>query len=88
MEMAVVSAKDPSQLPWKAMGVDLVIESTGLFLTAEKSSGHLRAGAKRVLLSAPAKDDTPVYVYGVNSADYAGEPIVSAASRSSRRANR
>jgi glyceraldehyde 3-phosphate dehydrogenase len=74
----VGAAKEPAACDWH--DVDVVIESTGLFLTGEKSAGHLRAGAKRVILSAPAKDETPVFVYGVNSADYAGQPIVSAAS--------
>jgi len=74
----VGAAKAPETCDWS--GVDVVIEATGLFLTMEKSAGHLRAGAKRVILSAPAKDDTPVFVYGVNSAAYAGQAIVSAAS--------
>src|SRR5207237_5553599 len=56
------------------------IESTGVFLTRDKTEAHLRAGARRVIISAPSKDDTPVFVYGVNSDSYAGEPIVSAAS--------
>ncbi len=58
----------------------MVIESTGIFLTSEKTEAHLRAGAKRVIISAPSKDDTPIFVYGVNSDAYAGEPIISAAS--------
>ena len=76
----VTAAKDPAQSAWSDAGVDVVIESTGVFLTKEKAQAHLRAGAKRVILSAPAKDDTPVFVYGVNSDRYAGEPIISAAS--------
>src|SRR5213075_2451826 len=60
--------------------VDVVIESTGLFLTKDKTEPHLHAGAKRVIISAPTKDDTPVYVMGVNSSRYAGEAILSAAS--------
>jgi glyceraldehyde 3-phosphate dehydrogenase len=76
----VTAAKDPAESAWGDAGVDVVIESTGIFLTKEKAQAHLRAGAKRVILSAPAKDDTPVFVYGVNSDRYAGEPIISAAS--------
>src|SRR5512137_2358926 len=70
MEMRVVSAKDPSQLPWKAMGVDLVIESTGLFTDVEKAKGHLTAGAKKVIISAPAKGDCLTVVMGVNQDKY------------------
>src|SRR5437667_6129170 len=66
----VVSAKDPSQLPWKQMGVDLVIESTGLFTEVEKAQGHLTAGAKKVIISAPAKGDCPTIVMGVNENKY------------------
>jgi glyceraldehyde 3-phosphate dehydrogenase len=72
--------KDPAESAWADVGVDVVIESTGIFLTQEKTEAHLRAGAKRVIMSAPAKDDTPTFVYGVNTAHYAGETIVSAAS--------
>ena len=72
--------KDPSALAWNDVDAEVVIESTGIFLTQEKASAHLRAGAKRVILSAPAKDDTPTYVYGVNSNDYRNESIISAAS--------
>jgi glyceraldehyde 3-phosphate dehydrogenase len=74
------AVKDPATSAWGDVGVDVVIESTGVFLTREKSEGHLRAGAKRVILSAPPKDDTPLFVFGVNSAAYAGETIISAAS--------
>src|SRR4051812_31369891 len=62
----VVSAKDPSGLPWKQFGVDLVIESTGLFTDVEKAKGHITAGAKKVIISAPAKGDCPTIVMGVN----------------------
>jgi glyceraldehyde 3-phosphate dehydrogenase len=72
--------KDGAACAWEDLGVDVVIESTGLFLTKEKTRAHLDAGAKRVIISAPAKDDTPVFVYGVNTDRYAGEAIVSAAS--------
>jgi len=74
------AVKDPAASAWGEVGVDVVIESTGVFLTADKCEGHRRAGARRVIISAPSKDDTPVYVQGVNSDRYAGEPIVSAAS--------
>ncbi len=76
----VTSAKDPAASAWGDAGVDVVIESTGVFLTTDKCAAHLRAGARRVILSAPAKDDTPVFVYGVNTAGYAGQPVISAAS--------
>lgn len=69
-EMQVVSAKDPSQLPWKAMGVDIVIESTGLFTDVEKAKGHLTAGAKKVIITAPAKGDCLTIVMGVNENKY------------------
>jgi len=69
-KMLVVSAKEPSQLPWKQMGVDLVIESTGLFTDVEKAKGHLTAGAKKVIITAPAKGDCPTIVMGVNENKY------------------
>ena len=72
--------KNPAALPWAASGVDVVIEATGLFLTAESCQPHLAAGARKVVQSAPAKDETPMFVYGVNHDEYAGEAIVSAAS--------
>jgi glyceraldehyde 3-phosphate dehydrogenase len=74
------AVKDPAASAWGDVGADVVIESTGIFLTREKTEAHLKAGARRVIVSAPAKDDMPVYVYGVNSDRYAGEPIISAAS--------
>jgi len=67
-------------IPWGEMGVDVVVESTGLFLTAEKAEMHLKAGAKKVIMSAPSKDDTPMFVYGVNHKTYAGQAIISNAS--------
>ena len=81
-ELQVVSAKDPSQLPWKAMGVEVVIESTGLFTEVEKAQGHISAGAKRVIISAPAKGECPTLVMGVNHETYdpAKHSIVSNAS--------
>ncbi|HOX55508.1 MAG TPA: type I glyceraldehyde-3-phosphate dehydrogenase [Candidatus Paceibacterota bacterium] len=69
-KMKVVSAKDPSQLPWKELGVDVVIESTGLFTDVEKAKGHLAAGAKKVVITAPAKGDCPTIVMGVNEGKY------------------
>jgi glyceraldehyde 3-phosphate dehydrogenase len=72
--------KDPAQLAWGEIGADIVVESTGLFLTLETCQKHLDAGAKKVIQSAPSKDDTPMFVYGVNHASYAGQAIVSAAS--------
>jgi len=79
-KIRLTAVKDPSELKWGDVGADLVIESTGLFLTKESCEKHLAAGAKKVVQSAPAKDDTPMFVYGVNHAKYAGEAIVSAAS--------
>ena len=69
-KMLVVSAKDPSQLPWKQLGVEVVIESTGLFTDVEKAKGHLAAGAKKVVITAPAKGDCPTIVMGVNEGKY------------------
>ncbi|KAB8168929.1 type I glyceraldehyde-3-phosphate dehydrogenase [Lysobacter maris] len=72
--------RDPSNLKWDEVGADVVIESTGLFLTKETAQKHLDAGAKKVIMSAPSKDDTPMFVYGVNHATYKGEAIISNAS--------
>src|SRR5712691_8605715 len=69
-EMLVVSAKDPSNLPWKTLGVEVVIESTGLFTDGEKAKGHLVAGAKKVIITAPAKNDDITVVMGVNEGKY------------------
>ncbi len=75
------SEKDPGALPWKELGIDVVIESTGIFLTHEKAKPHLDAGARKVVLSAPPKDDSvPTYLIGVNAKKYQGEPVVSNAS--------
>lgn len=74
------SEMKPSRLPWRELGVDVVIESTGVFLTKETAEAHIEAGAKKVIMSAPAKDDTPVYVMGVNAKEYKGETIISNAS--------
>jgi glyceraldehyde 3-phosphate dehydrogenase len=76
----VTSEKDPANLAWNSAGADLVVESTGIFLTSAAMQNHLKAGAKKVILSAPANDDTPVFVYGVNDRGYRGEAIVSTAS--------
>lgn len=74
------AVSDPADCDWGGLGVDVVLESTGIFLTRAQSQGHLAAGAKRVIISAPTKDDTPVFVRGVNAHEYAGQSIVSAAS--------
>ena len=72
--------RDPAELKWNEINVDVVIESTGLFLTKETAQKHIDAGAKKVIMSAPSKDDTPMFVYGVNDDSYAGEAIISNAS--------
>lgn len=74
------AVKNPAELKWDEVGADVVVESTGLFLTTESCQAHLAAGAKKVVQSAPSKDDTPMFVYGVNHETYAGQAIVSAAS--------
>jgi glyceraldehyde 3-phosphate dehydrogenase len=74
------AVKDPSELKWGEVGADIVVEATGLFLTKETAQKHLAAGAKKVIMSAPSKDDTPMFVYGVNHGKYAGEAIISNAS--------
>ena len=66
----VMATRNPAELPWKALGVDLVIESTGLFTDSEKASGHLQAGAKKVIISAPAKGEVKTVVMGVNEGEY------------------
>jgi glyceraldehyde 3-phosphate dehydrogenase len=76
----VTAEKDPANLKWDEVGAEYVVESTGLFLTKEAAQKHIEAGAKRVVMSAPSKDDTPMYVLGVNTDKYAGEAIVSNAS--------
>jgi len=76
----VTAEKNPADLKWNEVGAEYVVDSTGLFLTKEKCQGHLDAGAKRVVMSAPSKDDTPMYVMGVNHLSYKGEPFVSNAS--------
>ncbi len=76
----VTSEKNPADLKWGEVGAEYVVESTGLFLTEEKCRAHVEAGAKRVIMSAPSKDETPMFVYGVNHKKYAGETYVSNAS--------
>jgi glyceraldehyde 3-phosphate dehydrogenase len=72
--------RDPANLKWNAVGADIVLESTGLFLDQAGAEKHLAAGAKKVIMSAPSKDDTPMFVYGVNHTAYKGEAIISNAS--------
>ena len=76
----VTAEKDPSNLKWNEVEAEYVVESTGLFLTKETAEAHIKAGAKRVVLSAPSKDDTPMFVCGVNTDTYKGQAIVSNAS--------
>ena len=76
----VTAEPDPANLKWNEVGAEYVVESTGLFLTQETASKHIQAGAKKVILSAPSKDDTPMFVMGVNHTQYAGEDIISNAS--------
>jgi len=76
----VTAEKNPADLAWSAIGATFVVESTGLFLTDEKARAHIDAGAEKVVLSAPSKDDTPMFVMGVNHTSYAGQDIVSNAS--------
>jgi len=79
-KIRLTAVKDPSELKWGEVGADVVVESTGLFLTKETGQKHIDAGARKVILSAPSKDDTPMFVYGVNDKSYAGQPIISNAS--------
>jgi len=76
----LTAVKDPAELKWGEVGADIVVESTGLFLTKETAQKHIAAGAKKVILSAPSKDDTPMFVFGVNDKTYAGQAIISNAS--------
>jgi glyceraldehyde 3-phosphate dehydrogenase len=76
----LTAVKDPAELKWSEIGADVVVESTGLFLTKETAQKHIDAGAKKVILSAPSKDDTPMFVFGVNDKTYAGQAIISNAS--------
>ncbi len=76
----LTAIKDPAELKWGEVGAEVVIESTGLFLTKETCQKHIAAGAKKVIMSAPSKDDTPMFVYGVNDNTYDGQSIISNAS--------
>ena len=79
-KIRLTAVKDPAELKWNEVGADIVVESTGLFLTKETAAKHLAAGAKKVIMSAPSKDDTPMFVFGVNDQSYAGQTIISNAS--------
>ncbi|RZL53261.1 MAG: aldehyde dehydrogenase, partial [Variovorax sp.] len=79
-KIRLTQERDPAALKWSEVGADIVLEATGLFLTKETCQKHIDAGAKKVIMSAPCKDDTPMFVYGVNDKKYAGEAIISNAS--------
>ena len=79
-KIRLTAVKDPAELKWNEVGADIVVESTGLFLTKETAQKHITAGARKVIMSAPSKDDTPMFVYGVNDKTYAGQAIISNAS--------
>jgi glyceraldehyde 3-phosphate dehydrogenase len=79
-KIRLTALKDPAELKWNEVNADVVIESTGLFLTKETAAKHIAAGAKKVIMSAPSKDDTPMFVFGVNDKTYAGQTIISNAS--------
>jgi glyceraldehyde 3-phosphate dehydrogenase len=79
-KIRLTAERDPAALKWGDLDVDVVIESTGLFLTKETAQKHIDAGARKVIMSAPSKDDTPMFVFGVNNDQYAGEAIISNAS--------
>lgn len=79
-KIRLTAVKDPAELRWGEVGADVVIESTGIFLDKAGAEKHLAAGAKKVIMSAPSKDDTPMFVYGVNHETYAGQAIISNAS--------
>jgi glyceraldehyde 3-phosphate dehydrogenase len=79
-KIRLTAVKDPAELKWNEVGAEIVVESTGLFLTKETCEKHITAGAKKVIQSAPSKDDTPMFVFGVNDKTYAGQTIISNAS--------
>src|SRR5688500_15520559 len=79
-KIRLIQERDPANLKWDEVGAEVVIESTGLFLDKATAQKHIEAGAKKVILSAPSKDDTPMFVYGVNDKTYKGEAIISNAS--------
>lgn len=84
-KIRVGAAKDPAQAAWGEVGVDIVVESTGLFPTTDSRLGRIAAGAGKVIQSGPSKDGTPMFVHGVNHGGYDGRKIVSAASRTTNR---
>ncbi|WP_300335444.1 type I glyceraldehyde-3-phosphate dehydrogenase [Accumulibacter sp.] len=79
-KVRLTAVKDPAELKWNEVGADIVVDATGLFLTTESCQKHIAAGAKKVIQSAPSKDDTPMFVFGVNDSTYAGQTIISNAS--------
>ena len=79
-KIRLTAEMDPANLKWNEVGAEIVVESTGLFLTDEKARKHIEAGARKVIMSAPSKDDTPMFVYGVNEKSYKGQDIISNAS--------
>ena len=79
-KIRLTAERDPANLKWNEVGADVVVESTGFFLTDETARKHITAGAKKVILSAPSKDDTPMFVFGVNHKEYKGQDIISNAS--------
>jgi glyceraldehyde 3-phosphate dehydrogenase len=79
-KIRLTAVKDAAELKWGEVGAEVVVDSTGLFLTKETGEKHLAAGAKKVIMSAPSKDDTPMFVFGVNDKSYAGQAIISNAS--------
>ncbi|HLA34583.1 MAG TPA: type I glyceraldehyde-3-phosphate dehydrogenase [Rhodocyclaceae bacterium] len=79
-KIRLTAVKDPAELKWNEVGADIVVESTGLFLSKDTAEKHIKAGAKKVIMSAPSKDDTPMFVFGVNHKTYAGQTIISNAS--------
>ncbi len=79
-KIRLTAVKDPAELKWDEVGADIVVDSTGLFLTTESCQKHIAAGAQKVIQSAPSKDDTPMFVFGVNDQTYAGQTIISNAS--------
>ena len=79
-KIRLTAERDPTNLKWGDIGADVVIESTGFFLTKDTAEKHISAGAKKIILSAPSKDDTPMFVYGVNHTSYQGQAIISNAS--------
>lgn len=79
-KIRLTAERDPANLKWNEVGADIVVEATGFFLTEETCQAHINAGAKKVVQSAPSKDATPMFVYGVNHETYAGQAILSAAS--------